>query len=149
MTKFKIWDLKNKCWMISNCGKFVLDQKGKLWYLQTVYTHGIDDDIPQPEEVFDYEIVWYTGKTVKNNKELYDGDILIDLVDNNEFHLVEWDKDSGMYLLNYYDWNEDWEETFQFYESFAFDDFTDLEGFKCIGNRFENPEYLEGKYEMV
>ena len=74
----------------------------------------------------------FTGLLDKNGKEIYEGDVLFDTVTDN-FATVE--VLNGNFYVNWGDW-PDWS-----WEEMACDHLDRLE---IIGNRYENPELLEG-----
>lgn len=54
--KFKIWNKLNKRWLTSNCGIFLLDQNGTLWFKEELLNS--DGHLENVKNVIDYEIVW-------------------------------------------------------------------------------------------
>jgi uncharacterized phage protein (TIGR01671 family) len=129
--KFRAWDEKYNCW----------DSTPILWY-------PYEDCIKQGRT-----IQWFTGLTDKNDKEIYEGDIVkinrcytrpfvnekqqIDykFIDDGEVEVgqVLWGWNSQKYLVSY--------------EHIRYDDIEDFDKpshrVEVIGNIFENPELLK------
>lgn len=122
MTKFKVWDLKNKKWLTSNCGKFVIDQDGKLWFKELLPL-----SVAQLEEIFDYEIVWYTGLPDKKGKKIYKGDI----VGNYATHGIVIYED-GMFTLSM-----SAKKSFGHRQPLCY-----LDGLEKIGDIYNNPKLI-------
>lgn len=82
-----------------------------------------------------YILMQYTGKKDFEEVEVYEHDIVQDFVDN-VCYLVVWDEDTASYLLaqNKGEWMD-----FETFEEQAY------MGYRVCGNRFENPELLEGE----
>lgn len=68
--KFRSWSKENKSWFVSNC-----------YYCGSI-NYNSDSD---------YETMLYTGTKDVNNKEIYEGDIVIIDEDKSNPSLIEWD----------------------------------------------------------
>jgi uncharacterized phage protein (TIGR01671 family) len=110
-----------------------------------MYKYYTINDIEKGEHikglVFRYFLIskdQYTGLKDKNDKEIYEGDILeidhaeeYDLFDNKLF-IVKWDIENAMFYL------EDKEDKEAFWDFRCFGD-----NIEVIGNIYENPKLLE------
>jgi uncharacterized phage protein (TIGR01671 family) len=117
--KFRAWDKRNKKWV--EAGQSLL---GYLiaWisdYKFEILGRG------------DYEIVQYTGLKDRNDKEIYEGDLVqvLDYASWEGLYKVVWDEESLMYVLE--DAYGDKEKMCEFEE------------YLVKGNIYENPELLE------
>lgn len=84
----------------------------------------------------DIELMQYTGLKDKNNKEIYEGDIL-KLRDNHGIQLVKYHDEWSAFIV------ESQKDTSVGVLGLYFD----KEDFEIIGNAYENPELLGGKNE--
>ena len=106
--KFRIWDIKSKRW-------------AKMFNIDLL-------DIPK----FDIaEINQYTGLKDKNNKEIYEGDILSDGNDEKPYKVIF---KNGSFRAEF-------EGDFEEY-SFDLSDVV-LQGCEVVGNIYENPELIK------
>lgn len=92
------------------------------------------------DELIDYKLMQYTGLKDKNDKEIYEGDILKGTTKGNSEEVlaityVKWDR--GQFDLFTEMTSDSWEDALYNYMQFF-----DVE---VIGNIYENPELLEGK----
>ena len=88
----------------------------------------------------DIELMQYTGLKDKNGKEIYEGDIIMIAEDYKPYHVVEWHKKFGCYILKstiekgYCYMFSDIEKTFKRHGGTS--------TLKVVGNVYENPELL-------
>lgn len=91
------------------------------------------------------------GKSDKNGKEIYDGDI-IKFNDDDVISVVRYDIEKAMFVIDdygytgatmEYGWDEDAGE-FDVVDTNTFDSFNDMSNIEIIGNIYENPELLNG-----
>ena len=132
--KFRAWDIKNNHYV--NVHRLILDQFGAIDYADVVYNGKLYK--LYPSEVI---IEQYTGLEDKNDKEIYEGDIVKtkspDMPNFNAGAIV---MQQQMYLIintpTYNDPRHSHSETLGYYCD------TECE---VIGNIHENPELLEAK----
>lgn len=118
--KFRAWDEENGCWV--SIDSVALCDDGSVAYLLSA-----DGEPPYLEE--DVEIMQYTGLDDVNGKPIYEGDI-VKAYRTCKNDLITFDNGSFGIALD---------------DLHSFESFTDFYG-KCevIGNKFQNPELLEG-----
>lgn len=135
--KFRVWDKINNR-MIFKPKKNatiipVLDFNGNLGVMDTYKNwqwHGI---VPENE----YELMLFTGILDKNEREIYEGDILKDT--DNEIYYVDFIR-GCFYLKTRYEKNGEWLEWLPMSE---IDRLADPVDFEIVGNIYENPELLK------
>lgn len=89
--------------------------------------------------LFEVELMQYTGLKDKNGKEIFEGDILLYL--RKSKRIVSYK--NGAFIRYYGNYNE-----YLLYDSFIEDGY--LTDYEVIGNIYENPELLEGnQYESI
>ena len=111
--KFRAWDKENKEMVeVELLGKRVLLCKNGEW-----------------ENIEDFEVMQYTGLKDKNDKEIYEGDIVRHATDEGVYKVIF--EDGGFYVINSYD--------FQTINEYPLE---------VIGNVYENLELLEAEGEM-
>ncbi len=121
--KFRAWDTWRK-----RMGYRELE--GSVWK----YNNGDDYFTMSSNSKHMYKIMQYTGLKDKNNKEIYEGDILYgrdEEADEEIFEEVIWDDDKAKFMASWKD--------------YKIDLFLINKKDKIIGNAYENPELLENK----
>ena len=116
--KFRAWD-KQKRRLIEHSMLFRLDTTNEIPFLPL-----LEKFIPE------YEVMQYTGLKDKNGNEIYEGDLVSDLLNGS---LGEVTFDEGCYLV---DW-EDELTTITLHQNIREFDVV------VVGNIYENPELLE------
>lgn len=140
--KFKIWGKEQKKFLEINWeGEDARHTKGKanICYSDRVYVtlSGYVNEDGWPYEV-DADILQYTGLKDKNGKEIYEGDILSIKIYSGDKVIVE-----GKTVVEFKDgcfgviWGYD--KSFLSLKSFF------NTKFEVVGNKYENPELLEGE----
>ena len=136
--KFRVWDKRNN--RMIKPKKFatvipVLDFNGNLGVMDTYknwHWHGI---VPEDE----YELMLFTGILDKNEREIYDGDILKDT--DNEIYYVDFIRGCFYLRTNYKSFPHlGWAEWLPMCE---IDRLANPTEFEVIGNIYENPEILK------
>ncbi len=115
--KFRAWNKKKNCFanfMINLYGVFFWDDHLGVWYGE------------KTSEFSNYEIMQYTGLDDSVGREIYEGDILFDRVENDYCYVTITD---GNATMNYSTWTCDLSEKCDCCE--------------IVGNIYENPELLE------
>ena len=139
--KFRVWNIEDKCWDNPSILE-VWNDKGKLEPFQYIKSGKLD---PIYTPIENYIIQQFTGLLDKNNKEIYEGDILelkneesyLDSYKHSKF-IVKW---NGYYLaffeniqLNIKSYMGD--DPYRFIKCFS-------KYSQIIGNIFENPDLLK------
>lgn len=117
--KFRLWDKKNKEMIYSKTNRsfdFFLALTGQVYFLIDGYVSDVSDR---------YDVMQYTGLKDKNEKEIYEGDIV---KTNQQDWIAKVVFDVGMFYVTD---NEG-----------GFDTFCEWDKFEIIGNIYENPELL-------
>ena len=122
-TKFKVWDIKESRMLIGGINDLItIDMEGLIYYKGEF----------KPEYQERFVILFYTGSNDKNNKEIYDQDIIkmmyschIDYKHEESIVKVEWSSNSWSWCLGY--------------EAKISGSIKDIE---LIGNIYQNPELL-------
>jgi uncharacterized phage protein (TIGR01671 family) len=135
--KFRVWNLKDKSW--DNPAMLeVWDASGKLEPSSYIKTGGLNP-IYQPIE--NYIIQQYTGLKDRNNKDIFEGDILASRVHEKPCnYIVKWSSHRNNYCgfaLNPV-MKDPPRVTFHIHDFSCWM----AEGFEVIGNIFDNPELL-------
>ena len=112
--KFRAWDRTHKRWRF----EYRIRHDGSLVNCQGKPIHG--------NRAKSYELMQYTGLKDKNDKEIYEGDILLNEV-FGDYWEIRWN-------LKYGHW-----EAHQTKEDVN-EELGHLMGFEIIGNIYENPE---------
>jgi uncharacterized phage protein (TIGR01671 family) len=134
--KFRVWDVATKefiqdkkmCCLLSNGWLYFIDSSGQARVPRRSITC-----------IENYIVQFFTGLKDKNNKEIYEGDILLETMteemaaNGSGCSLDEVRFNSGAFLLDC--------EPLYNYLSSAKPDI--LEDFRVIGNIFENPELIK------
>jgi len=126
--KFRAWNKKGKRWFGVNLQMSVVD--GLLWW-----QYGYGCEIIPAEERKNIELMQYTGRKDKNNKEIYEGDVIKDI--ENWVGVIKWDKKDCFFCVEYPLQNE----TMMFDDAF---DSNPERNAEIIGNIYENSELMEG-----
>lgn len=115
----------------------MIDFNGNLGVMDTYknrHWHGI---VPEDE----YELMLFTGLLDKNDREIYEGDILKDT--DNEIYYVDFIRGCFYLKTNYKSFPHlGWTEWLPMCE---IDRLVNPTEFEIIGNIYENPELLGGK----
>lgn len=134
--KFRAWDSLKKEWLFGynypNLGGFSMF--GEV-VLMGEWGNTAWDYISKDKGIH-LHLTQYTGIKDKNEKEIWEGDIMriVDLEDKSTFTVVFVD---GAFRKKYDEWDEG--------VSYPIIDSFDLTHFEVIGNIFENPELIESK----
>lgn len=116
--KFRVWNNKTKQW-IHGPGHEV-NLFGEMILLGG-FMHGV-----RVEELNDCVVLQYTGLKDKNNKEIYEGDVLKSI--NRTAHkYIKVEFKNGCFL----------------FENRTFDEFVKYNDIKIVGNIYETPELLK------
>jgi len=122
--KFKVWDKKNKEFIANGD---VMD----LYYSARCNAFMFDND--NYDLNGNIEFLQYTGRKVKNEQEVYEGDIGKNI---DGIFLVTWSKEKSAFVIHFYNYPN---ETLYLEE--MWDDS------EIIGNMYENPELLEVNHD--
>ncbi len=116
--KFRVWDIKDSCWHNPN----ILEVFGDT--LKALYSYSKEDED-------NFIIQQYTGLKDKNDKEIYEGDILTNIFSGlkNEHFVVSFK--SGQYIVE----NKNHGNFFMLIINYKL--------YEVVGNIFENLELLE------
>ena len=130
--KFRVWNNFHKRFLdIPFEGQFesklAISQNGKMY-------SGKYDCIMGENQ---YTIQQYTGIKDKNGKEIYEGDI-VEIFNHPQSEQVEWEPNGCGFGFFAHDSKERDSGGFQFLS-----DWTGSNGYKVIGNIFENPELIK------
>lgn len=104
-------------------------EKSNGQYIKTVKYYQIQDDKYNSQFVVGETIGQYTGLKDRNMKEIYEGDIVY-IIPENETGVVEWENEIARYVVIYDNIITDFDNWYG----------KDLE---IIGNIYDNPELLE------
>lgn len=122
--KFRAW-LKEENKMIEPSD--ILSISFKLCEMTPNYLYGFEKE---KYDFYDLELMQSTGLKDKNNKEIFEGDIVLVL---DSPYTVFYDNERGSYRLKPHDdrWNVDY-----------MSNFSHSGNFEVVGNIYENKEYL-------
>ena len=142
--KFRTWDKIYNEWVDNN--DIVINQEGLLFIR---YENQVEFQPMSLTKSANYEIVFFTGLKDKNGKEIYEGDILTWFADGiNKKAIVIW-KDCGWCAKRIDKKLNKFEKFYQFSHFIPVEinkeGKKDLFDGEVIGNKFENPELLEGQ----
>lgn len=126
IAKFRAWDKRFSEFMED----FFVSEDGKIYKKSTDTGYGIAISRETSDEVI---LMQSTGLFDKNNKEIFEGDIVLVL---DSPYTVFYDNERGSYRLKPHDdrWNVDY-----------MSNFSHGGNFEVVGNIYENPELLEDK----
>ncbi|WP_165786770.1 YopX family protein [Heyndrickxia camelliae] len=142
--KFRVWDKTKKCWL--DYDEIFIDQEGEVFLIEE--RNWAYQSLMHKENITDkVEVVQYTGLKDKNDKEIYEGDIV---KTHNQNNVVKYEYGSFMivglhddkYERNYsrfYDYLID--STIPNEAGSRFDGVTTT--LEVTGNIYENPSLLE------
>lgn len=139
LIKFRVYSKKQKTMFSPDCSLFFYeDDSGNPKLI-----HHLDGEFNknfQNENTEDCVIQQFTGLTDINNKEIYEGDII--LFNDDERLLIEWNSESAAFVgIIYLEHDGDqWREP-DFDAARSLDEFCGDE--EVIGNVFENPTLLQ------
>ena len=120
--KFRVWDTENKEML----------KVQELDFEDTFYGGRLSIRTDQYNDYFDIEdmiLMQYTGLKDRNGKEIYEGDIVY-IMPEDERGIIRWDNETARYVVIYDNIISDFDNWYG----------KDLE---VIGNEFDNPELLE------
>ena len=123
IAKFRAWDKRFSEFMED----FFVSEDGKIYKKSTDTGYGIAISRETSDEVI---LMQSTGLFDKNNKEIFEGDIVLVL---DSPYTVFYDNERGSYRLKPHDdrWNVDY-----------MSNFSHGGNFEVVGNIYENKEYL-------
>ena len=119
--KFRCWDTKNKEMLEVQELDYKDSYNGEPMIRTTMYNDYFDTE--------DMILMQYTGLKDKNGKEIYEGDIVY-IMPEDERGIIRWDNETARYVVIYDNIISDFDNWYG----------KDLE---VIGNEFDNPELLE------
>ena len=122
-------DIKFRCWDTENKQMLKVQE---LDFEDTFYGGRLSIRTDQYNDYFDIEdmiLMQYTGLKDKNGKEIYEGDIVY-IMPEDERGIIRWDNETARYVVIYDNIISDFDNWYG----------KDLE---VIGNEFDNPELLE------
>lgn len=122
--KFRAWDFNHKK-MHWPCEIPVNDNAGNP-IVRTFELGGIETCPPNPDELEDYVLMQFTGLKDRNGKEIYEGDLVIELLNVRSPRPIEWKTAGFSIKLGEATW-------------LSMDPRMELE---IVGNIYENPELL-------
>ena len=125
--KFRVWDKVTK--RIHICGEDIHDTISFEIETNKAYYYNLQNGCGSLREDSDYVLMQYTGLKDKNGKEIYEGDIVY-IIPEDETGVIEWDNESARYIVIYDNIITDFDNWYG----------KDLE---VIGNIYDNPELLE------
>ena len=139
--KFRVWDIKRKCFLQKENHEHAITGGGKLLVSESDWYQGL-----QSVDVDNYIIQQFTGRKDKNNKEIYEGDI----VKTNKDHLCTIDVRWVEYTKGVITWVCQSFKVCQWYiganllDVYAVCDCCPC-GLEIIGHVCENPELLKNE----
>ena len=122
-------DIKFRCWDTENKQMLKVQE---LDFEDTFYGGRLSIRTDQYNDYFDIEdmiLMQYTGLKDRNGKEIYEGDIVY-IMPEDERGIIRWDNETARYVVIYDNIISDFDNWYG----------KDLE---VIGNKFDNPELLE------
>ena len=126
-TKFRAWDKEAKCYIKE---PILVDNFGNVYEVceESSPVKGTCLITGKPNVILEQ----YTGVKDDNDKEIAEGDIVLDCYDGDDAFIVEWDKDTASFILT------DTEHIL----NVSFDNFYPDKDLEVIGNIHHNPEQL-------
>lgn len=121
--KFRAWDIDKQKYI--TC--FDMSEEGCVWTQEPCCSPDYPNVIVEQ----------YTGLKDRNEREIYEGDIVLDYYDGDDAFIVEWDKDTASFILT---------DTCNI-ANVSFDNFYPDKELEVIGNIHENSELLSGEEE--
>jgi len=127
--KFRAWDIRNNCWFNQGYGDFCVgySETYKENYITFSECAGMGDRQCTLHEVY---VMQYTGLKDKNEKEIYEGDIIS--LHGAEFGgVVFWHNEGACFYQNH--------------RGSILGICGSDSDYEIIGNQYENPELMENK----
>jgi hypothetical protein len=126
--KFRVWDTKDKCWFKIDIDNW---ESGKICASLCYPNNEKDPTILELKNC--NRFIWQqcTGLKDKNGKLIFEGDVVKH--DNGLLNDIRWCQPLSQFVRSYYGSDND----------LFYDGYKNME-IEVIGNRFENPELLEG-----
>ncbi|MEK5524121.1 YopX family protein [Heyndrickxia sp. FSL W8-0423] len=133
--KFRVWDKTKKCWL--DYDEIFIDQEGEVFLIEE--RNWAYQSLMHKENITDkVEVVQYTGLKDKNDKEIYEGDVLLFNNDYPNAQKMDWKcvvkYRKGSFVCEYPK-----DGVYNHFDSWNVPKVT----WEVIGNIYENPSLLE------
>lgn len=127
---FRIWDKEDEEMYYESLDDIA---EGGEWYVSGYSSwYAYNDAISEQQR---FIIMQSTGKKDKNNKLIYEEDILLTEPNDGYMLRVEWDKNDCAFIVKA--WNGSY-----FEYKLSDDEISDLVNYEIIGNTYQNPELM-------